>query len=183
MSSNKINKNLNNFSIFAEVIIGFGTFSIFFGIFMIYFFTQYEVSLLGNFIKESISFYTNTKIIDKLEIDKLINDSSKVKLLKAEVNNTEKEVSEHNKPYDTKLIYIILGMILSLLFLLIIPVILGIIRLDQINFKYIGFSIILHIILIVGFELLFLILILSYINPVKIYNILKNNKAKTGSYI
>ena len=74
--------------------------------------------------------------------------------------------------------------IIEILFLLvIIPLLLGFVRLEQLNFKYIGLSLVLHIILIVGFELLFLLVILKYINPVKLYMTFQENKNNTGSYI
>jgi hypothetical protein len=178
-----LNKTLNLFSIFSEVLIGFSTFAIFFAIFMIYYFTDHEVALLGNFIKTSTSYYVNDIISDNLKINKIINSSSKIKELKRNIEINEKEVDEHNAPYDRKLLYIIFGMIICLLLLLIIPVLLGIIKLEQINFKYIGISLLLHIIIIVGFEILFLVVIISYINPVKLYNVFLNNKAQTGNYI
>ena len=177
------NKNLHIFGMFSEVLIGFSTFAIFFGIFMVYYFTDHEVVLLGNFIKQSIDFYVNDSVSDTLQINELINNSSKIKELKDNIAKNEKEVEQHNEPYDRKLLYIIAGMILCLLLLLIIPVLLGIIKFEHINFKYISLSILLHVILIVGFEILFLIVIISYINPVKLYVAFKNNKAKTGSYI
>jgi hypothetical protein len=78
---------------------------------------------------------------------------------------------------------IILYMLLGLLILLLLPILLGIIRIEQISFKYIGFSIFLHFILIVGSELIFLLFITSYINPVKLYTIFQLNKQLTNTYI
>jgi len=184
VSSLNKSTSLSIFSIFVEVLIGFSTFAIFFGIFMIYYFTEHEVSLLGNFLKTNVSYYlmNDTTINEKLQIGEIIKNSSKVKSIADNISKNEEEVNKHNAPYDRKLIYITAVMILTLLALLIIPVMLGIIKINQINFKYISVSILLHVILIVGFEILFLIVIVSYINPVKLYIAFQNNKAKTGSY-
>lgn len=183
------NKTLiNGFNILTEVIIGFGTFALFFGIFMNYVFTKYEVELLGKFVKESVSFYkgnpSNKQSQDlHNQMKTLINSNSDVNNLEKNVSADDEYVHSYNKPYDNKLMYIILGMIFGLLGLLLIPVILGFIRLEQINFKYIGLSLVLHIILIVGFELLFLLYIITFINPVKLYSVFESNYQKHGYYL
>jgi len=210
MLFNKTNNKyaINIFNILCEVLIGFSVFAIFFGIFMTYFFTNYETTLLGNFISKSISFYKisiapntlevisniinnlgykkqlhSTALQDEKVISNLINNLGYKQQLEASVLQDEKIVSEHNKPYDELLMKIILYMVLVLLFIIIVPLLLGIIRLEQISFKYIGTSILLHIILIVGFELLFLLFIITFINPVKLYLVFQNNKNKTDNYI
>ena len=183
---------INSYNILLEIFIAFSVFSIFFGVFMSYYFTSYETQLLSNFITKSVSFYkyddillsdiTQLKpVIKNLITENIGNDKKK---LEKEVIDNESVVSEHNKEYDNKLIKIIIMMISVLLLLLIIPLLLGIIRLEQIlPFKYICLSLLLHIILIVGFELLFFYYILIYINPVKLYLIFQANKIKTGRYI
>ena len=181
------NKNIINiFSILCEVIIGFGVFSIFFGIFMTYYFTEYETDLVGKFINKSISFYKmlfpNSENISSL-INQLINKLKYKKQLENNISLDNLKISIHNKPYDDLLMKFILYMILGLLILLLLPILLGIIRIEQISFKYIGFSIFLHFILIVGSELIFLLFITSYINPVKLYTIFQLNKQLTNTYI
>lgn len=186
MLFNKTNNNLviTGFNVLTEVIIGFSTFALFFGVFMNNFFTKYEVKLLGEFIKQSVSFYkTNEKNADKLKLNQLISKNTNIQQLEKDVATNEEEVHSYNKPYDNKLMYIIFIMIFSLLGILLLPILTGLIRFDQISFKYIGFSILLHIILIIGFELLFLLYIITFINPVKLYSVFQNNYSKTGSYI
>ena len=189
MLFNKTNNKLllSSFNVLAEVIIGFSIFALFFGVFMNYFFTKYEVQLLGEFIKQSISFYkgdNNDKTQTlKIKLNQLISKNQNITKLEADVAANEEEVHSHNKPYDDKLMYIILIMIFGLVGILLLPILTGLIRFDQINFKYIGFSTVLHIILIVGFELLFLLYIITFINPVKLYSVFQNNYSKTGSYI
>lgn len=180
------NKNIINiFSILCEILIGFGVFSIFFGIFMTYYFTEYETDLVGKFISKSISFYKislNSENISSL-INQLINKLKYKKELENNISLDHLEISIHNKPYDDLLMKIILYMVFGLLILLILPILLGIIRIEQISFKYIGFSIFLHLIIIVGSELIFLLFITSYINPVKLYTIFQLNKQLTNTYI
>ena len=190
MLFNKTNNNLvlTAFNVLTEVLIGFSTFSLFFGVFMNNFFTKYEVKLLGEFIKQSVSFYksdnnNNNSNTLKNKLNQLISKNTNIKQLKKDVATNEEEVNAYNKPYDNKLMYIILIMIFSLLGILLLPILTGLIRFEQISFKYIGFSILLHIILIIGFELLFLLYIITFINPVKLYSVFQNNYSKTGSYI
>ena len=175
---------LNSHIIITEVCIGFITFSLFFYIFITYFFTKYEVNLLSNFINDSISYYNITQNETQQQLLKsLIQNSKEKKDLELKVDETNNIVKEYNKYYDNRLLIYIIIFIIILLVLLILPIILGVIRLDQINFKYIGTSLLLHIILIVGLELLFLLFITKYINPVKLYLLFQENKDKTGSYI
>jgi hypothetical protein len=189
MLFNKTNNKaiINIFNILCEVFIGFSVFALFFGIFMIYFFTDYNTFLIGKFINKSISFYNShdsffaIKNVIKSHTEERV--SSYKEQLKANVEKDEKEVNEYNIPYDNKLMIIILYMIFGMLFILELPVLLGIIGFDQINFKYLGISLLSHIILIVGFELLLLLLIISYLSPVKLYTVFQNNKTQTGQYI
>ncbi len=194
MLFNKTNNKfaINSYNILLEICIAFSVFAIFFGVFMSYYFISYETNLLSNFITKSVSFYKFDDILlsDNTQIKPIINNlitnniGIDKKKLEEEVRNNESVVSEHNKEYDNKLIKIIIMMISALLLLLIIPLLLGFIRLEQIlPFKYICLSLLLHIILIVGFELLFFYYILIYINPVKLYLIFQANKIKTGRYI
>jgi len=183
---------INIFNILCEVFIGFSVFAIFFGIFMSYYFTEHQTELLGKFINKSVSFY---KISITPQISSLLSSSLSSlltnsfnnleykKQLQKSVSEDDKKVSKHNKPYDELLMKIIFGMIIVLLFIIIIPLLLGIIRLEQISFKHIGFSTILHIILIVGFELLFLLFIITYFNSVKLYSVFQHNKNQTGNFI
>jgi hypothetical protein len=179
------NKNIIHiFNILCEVFIGFTVFALFFVIFMTYYFTEYQTALLGTFIDKSVSYYkisSDSNIL--LEIKNLIKKLNYKQQLETNIAHHEKEVHDHNKPYDKLLIKILLYMVFGLLLLIILPLLLGVIRLEQVNFKYIGFSIILHIILIVGFELLFLLYITTFISPVKLYTVFQNNKNQTGNYI
>ena len=175
---------INSYNILIEIFIAFSVFSIFFGVFMSYYFTSYETHLLSNFITKGVSFYKNNNTQGNLIINSVIKNTANLIELEKEVSIEDSIVNKHNKEYDNKLIKIIIMMISVLLLLLIIPLLLGIIRLDQIPpIKYIGLSLILHIILIVGFELIFFYYILIYINPVKLYLIFQANKDKTGRYI
>jgi hypothetical protein len=166
---------LSIFTILVEVLIGFSTFAIFFGIFMICIMTNYE----------SITFYKigKTYMDNTPQIKQLINNNPDIKDLQKNVSINETAVNSHNAIYDNKLIYIIVFMIICLLCVIILPLLLGIIRLEQINFSYILVSTILHVVLIVGFELLFLLFIITYINPVKLYLIFQHNRDTTGNYL
>ena len=186
MLFNKINSKLfiTCYDILIEILIGFSTFAIFFYVFMTYYFTSYEIHLMAGFINKSISFYSITQSAEqKKQLQDLIQNSNEKKKIESEVKQNEDAVQKHNKVYDNKLLMIVIIMISILFLLVIVPLLLGFVRLDQLNFKYIGLSLVLHIILIVGFELLFLLVILKYINPVKLYMTFQENKNNTGSYI
>jgi len=175
---------LNSYIILTEVCIGFITFAVFFYIFMKYFFTEYEVKLLSNFINDSISYYNITQNDSQKKLLKLLIESStETQQLASSVSENNDIVNKYNIYYDNRLLFYIMILIIILIVLLILPLILGLIRVEQISFTYIGISLLLHIILIVGLELLFLLFITKYINPVKLYLLFQENKDKTGSYI
>ena len=175
---------LNSYIILTEVCIGFITFSVFFYLFMTYIFTNYEVDLLSNFIKDSISYYNITQNdVQKQLLKSLIENSKEKKELELTVSADGDKVIKYNVYYDNRLLVYVMVFIVILLLILILPVILGIISLDQISFKYICTSLLLHIVLIVGLEMLFLLFITKYINPVKLYLLFQENKDKTGTYI
>ena len=186
MLFNKTNNKyvINAFHLLCEIFIGFSVFGLFFVIFMNYYFTSYETTLLGEFIAKSISFYNEPLSPEVLSfIASGINTTGFKQSLQASVEKDHADVEEYNKPYDNLLMKIIVGMVLGLLVLILLPILLGIIGMEQLNLKYISYSILLHIILIVGFELLFLLFITRYINPVKLYSVFETNKTKTGNYI
>lgn len=177
---------INIFNILVEIIIIFSVFAVFFGIFINYFLINYYTSLFGKFIKKSISYYKPiflsyiknsnilyTYLIDKIDLQQLQQQSDK----------EENDVNNYNTVYDNRLLIIIFTMIGILLTILIIPILLGIIPINQLNLKFNCLSLFLHIILIIGLELIFFIVVLSYFNPIKIYKTLEMNKDSQGNYI
>lgn len=170
---------INGFDILVEVIIGFGVFVLFFIVFMNYIFTDYQTSLLGKFIQNSLEFY---KPIMPSQLKNLLTSQLNINKIEQDSKANHDKVNEFNKPYDNKLILISLSMLGGLIVLAIIPVILGIVPLSHINLKFIGISLLLHLILIIGFEVVFIIGVLPFINTVKIYKLLDKYKQPDGTY-
>jgi large-conductance mechanosensitive channel len=164
---------LSIYNILWEVFIGFGTFIIFFGIFIKYYFNELEDNLMKNYINNSISFYKplfskiNQTNIFKDNINKIVN----VNQLNIEVNQKEEEVKQYNMKYDNLLIKIINYILIGFIVLLLLPILLGIIPLEYVNLKYISISFIVHLVLVSIFELILLNIIIPINNPIEIYTL------------
>jgi len=159
-----------------EIFIGFGSFIIFFGIFIKFYFNAFEEYLLSGYIKSSISFYKPI-----LNIFNQINLFERFKYEYLEENNfnktlenEDKNIKEYNKEYDNLLIKIIIGILIAFLVLLFIPVFIGLIPFREINFIYLGISFLLHIVLIIIFEIALLYYIIPINNPIELHKLFDN---------
>lgn len=165
----------NFYIILIEVLISFGVFAAFFVVFINYFFIDYETQLLNGFIGDSVGFYKSiiTNTTDSSYSDKILNDiilkNEKIEDLKAESHANESQVKAFNKQYDMKLWKIAGIMILIVFAVILFFMVIGVIQLRDINFKYLAVSFVLHAILIIGFELAFVFYVLPLASPVKIY--------------
>ena len=146
------------YHVLFESFIGVFVFSIFFCVFMIYFFMDMETSYLVAFIKKSISYY------------KIISVPQNYKLPHVVSTNTQQINKKNNSTNKTWLIIFIVFIIIILI-LIIIPLLLGIIRVNQLDIKYISLSLLIHFIILIGVELIFLYCILPYFNPLKLYKV------------
>ena len=146
------------YHVLIESFIGLFAFSIFFYVFMIYFFMDMETSYLVAFIKKSISYY------------KIISVPQNYKLPKYTSTDTT-NLDEYNNSYDKKFLIIVAVFISIILSLIIIPLLLGIIRIKQLDITYISLSLLIHFIILIGVELIFLYCILPYFNPLKLYKL------------
>ena len=156
-----------------EVFIGVGSFIIFFGIFIKYYFTSLEESLMSGYVKSSITFYK--PLINTLNQYKLFN-----KLIEQQLEMTEftknlaeedEAIQKHNTAFDNLLLKIIAGILIGFLFILMLPVMVGLIPFRVINWHYLGISFLLHIILIVIFEIALLYIIIPINNPIELYHL------------
>jgi len=136
---------------------------------MNYYFIEHETNLIIDYFIKSINFYSNilnissliTSLLPKPDIKKITEESIK----------TEIEVSLNNDKVDNIFLYVVLTMNIILLLCIIIPLIIGFINIKEINLLYILINFIIHIIFIVGFELLLFYIIIPYLNPVKLHTI------------
>jgi len=156
-----------------EIFIGFGSFIIFFGIFIKYYFNSLEESLMNQYIKSSMSFYkplinilNQYGLFNKL-IDKLLDKDNLNKNMAIEDEN----IKNYNAEYDNLLLKIIAYILIGFLIILFLPVLIGLIPLKEINWNYIGLSFLLHIVLIVIFEIALLYFIIPINNPVELYKL------------
>ena len=146
------------YHVLIESFIGVFVFSIFFYVFMIYFFMDMETSYLVAFIKKSISYY------------KIISVPQNYKLPHVVSTNTQ-QINEQNNSTNKTCLIIFVVFIIIILILIIIPLLLGIIRVNQLDIKYISLSLLIHFIILIGVELIFLYFILPYFNPLKLYKV------------
>lgn len=166
---------LQIYFILWEIFIGFGSFIIFFGIFIKYYFNSLEESLLNGYIKSSVSFYKPLiNILNQYNIFKqFLNeylDNNFYKTLTIE----DEHIKNHNSAYDTILLKIVIYIFFGFLIILFIPVILGFIPFKEINWYYIGLNFILHIILIIIFEIALLYYIIPINNPIELHKLFDN---------
>ena len=166
---------LNVYIILLEIFIAFSVFGIFFAIFMNYFFIKFQTNIFTTFIKNSIDLY-KTYLFENVNLNKIktfLNKTDYIKNIEKDSIIKEHEVDTYNKQYDNLLFKIIGVMILSIASLVLIPVLLNIISISDINFKYISLSFILHMGFIILFEGLFVYLVLTKSSPIKIFNVIK----------
>lgn len=159
-----------------EIFIGVGSFMIFFGVFIKYYFHSLEESMLSGYVKSSMSFYKplinflNQFGIFSSFIDKHLNMNDFNKNLELE----EENVKKHNAEYDNLLIKLIAYILGGFLVVLFIPILLGLISFQEINWIYIGISFLLHIILITIFEYALLYIIIPINNPIELHGLFDN---------
>jgi len=166
---------LNGYIILLEIFIAFSVFGIFFAIFMNYFFIKFQTNIFTTFIKDSINIYKKY-LFENVNLDKItkfLNETDYIKTIEKDSIIKEYEVDTYNKQYDNLLFKIIGIMILFIASLVLIPIILGIISISDINFTYISLSFILHMGFIILFEGLFVYLVLANSSPIKIFNVIK----------
>ena len=178
MISENVKKTLAYYNtILIEILICFSVFAIFFGIFTNYFFNEFEENLISKFINQSVSFYKILFLTSNNEkiINKLTEDNDFIKTLELESHLEEEKVKAHNKKYDHQFLIIIAIMILILLVICLLPMILGIVNPADLDFKYLAIKLFLHAILIVAFEMIFVLYVLPLISPIKIHEIIKEN--------
>lgn len=159
-----------------EVFIGFGSFIIFFGIFIKYYFHSLEESLMDGYIKSSISFYKPLlNVLNQYNLfSKLINEKIDIDNLNKEIATEEEYIKTHNTEYDNLLLKIIAYVLIGFLIILFLPVLFGIIPFSAINWIYIGLNFLLHIVLIIIFEVALLYYIIPINNPIELHKLFDN---------
>lgn len=173
---------LSIYNILWEVFIGFGAFIIFFGIFIKYYFNDYEDNLMKGYIKNSTTFYK--PLVNTLNYGNIIKNNIEqavdVKKLNAEADAREMEVRQHNAQYDDLLMKIIIWILICFIAVLVLPLLLGIISLDYVNWKYIGTSFAIHLILVAIFESILLYIIIPINNPIEIFSLFDGVLSKSN---
>ena len=159
-----------------EIFIGFGSFIIFFGIFIKYYFNDLEESLMNGYIKSSMSFYKPLiNILNQYNIvNKLINEQIDINNLNKNLITEDEKIKNHNAKYDNLLLKIIAYIFIGFLIILFLPILIGLIPLKKINWKYIGLSFLLHIVLIIIFEIALLYYIIPINNPIELHKLINN---------
>ena len=159
-----------------EVFIGFGSFMIFFGIFIKYYFHSLEERLLSGYISSSMSFYK--PLLNVLNqnglFSKLISEKIDIDKLNKEITIEDEIVMKHNAEYDDLLLKIIAYIFAGFLIILFLPILLGFISFNVINWNYLGLNFLLHIVLIVIFEVALLYYIIPINNPIELHKLFDN---------
>ena len=161
---------------FWEIFIGFGSFIIFFGIFIKYYFNSLEETLMSGYIKSSISFYKPLiNILNQYNLfSTLLNEYLDKDNFNKNLAIENEKINHFNAEYDNLLLKIIAYILVGFLIILFLPVIIGLIPFREINWKYIGISFLLHIVLIIIFEITLLYYIIPLNNPIELYKLFTN---------
>jgi hypothetical protein len=136
------NSFLYFYDIIIEVFICFSSFTLFFGIFMNYFFIDYEINLIINFFKESLQYYpelfikTQNPLFTFKDISN-INNQNNIN----SVNDNNNNNNNNNNKLNNINILIICMLNLFFLLLLIVPIIFGVVSYKQLNLKKLYFLI------------------------------------------
>jgi len=167
----KNDKYIYFYLILIEIFIGVNVFSMFFGIFINYFYDDYLENKVKNDMNKSLSFYKlNGPSWFKNDLQ------SENTYLKTKSKESQSDVNNSRKDKANKFIYLILSINFFLLLLVIIPLILGIIPLKYINLKSISINYLMHIVLVIIFEVILLMCILPFIKTVNISDAFNMNK-------
>jgi hypothetical protein len=161
------------YDIILEVFICFSSFTLFFGIFMNYFFIDYEINLIINFFKESLQYYPELFIPTK---NSLFTSKDIININNQNNQNNINSINDNNNKLNNINILIICMLNLFFLLLLIIPIIFGVVIYKYLNLKKIIFTFLLELTLLVCFELILFLVIFKYCNPVRLYKIFEDNK-------
>jgi len=162
------NTLINIYLIIIEIFIGYTAFALFFGIFANYLYEDYITYRVKNDLKKALSFY-------QLDTQKLESMKTLISYQKKYFDSEQIQVDENNKILRNNFIYLIIGISSFLLSLIIIPLILGIIPISYVNFKFIGISYLIHIIFVISFESLILFGIFGFSKTINIFRFFTNN--------
>jgi hypothetical protein len=157
------------FIILLDVFIVYTIFAIYFYVLFKYFLHTIEANSILNFLRIHLEFYkpiiTLTKKYSKTNVNNNINE------IKKRIDDTPNESEYTDFSIGTILI---LSSILGLLFIIIVYFVIFYKKiLEQVKFSSILFTIIINIILLIGFELLFLYFVYCNIDVINIQKILK----------
>ncbi len=122
-----------------------------------------------SFYKPLINFLNQYNLFNEL-INKQLDKDNLNKNLAIE----DEKIKIHNAEYDNLLLKIIAYILIGSLIILFIPVLIGLIPFKEINWNYIGISFILHLVLIVIFEIALLYFIIPINNPIELHKLFDN---------
>ena len=164
------------YQILIEVFIGFAAFVLFFGVFANYIYIKYFMYEFKKNLLKAISFYEiNTKNTE-LSLPNLSNQVIEFISDKEKVN-----IDEKTKKIINNFIGLIIGVIIVFLILIFIPIIIGLVPFNAIDFKFIIINFLIHIVAIVVFETILLLFVLPYFNIVSIEDSINTAKTYTAN--
>ena len=161
---------LNSYDVLLNVFIGFASFILFFSIFNKAFFNQYIRALIQKYISDTLSNYVNIfSILNEFNLlSNVLNLFGVIQNIQTTAAKEESIVQSNNAYYDNLLLGIMGVLIGGFLLLLLLPVVLGFIPLNMLNWKYILISLVVNIGFIISFECVFLLVIIFLNNPLNL---------------
>jgi hypothetical protein len=155
------------YNILLESYIIFVLFAVFFFILIKYILTPFQLDVTSNFAIKQLEFYGLDLIKQTSQFKENIEKT------KIELQNTEHkrqlEVDAANKEYENKQIIILISMSIGIAIILSIPILLGFIKLGDINWKYLALVLMVNLMIILIFEFILIYFVIGQFSAIRFY--------------
>jgi len=155
------------YSIVLESSIIFVIFAVFFIVLLKYILTQYEIATTVEFATKQLKFYNLDLIRSTTYFEE--QKQAAIEDLQKSKNARQQEVDEFNAPYEKKQLLLLAAMISVLAILLAIPIMLGWIKVSDINWKYMLSVMVINLVIILGLEATFVVYVIGQYSAIRFY--------------
>jgi len=172
MSFNSDSVFIRVYNIILESYIVFVIFAIFFFVLLKYIITPYEIEIVKKF---AITALKNYGVDEMFKISNYFTDviTNAQRTLNNSAMLEQTKVNEFNAEYEMKQIYILVGMTIGLLIVMIIPIIIRIVKIRDIDWIRLLSVFAFNLIIILVCEALLFIYVIGNYNTIRFYPLLE----------
>jgi hypothetical protein len=160
---------LKIYDILLESYIIFALFAIFFFILIKYILTPFQLDVTAEFAIKQLGFY-GLDLIKKTSIFQENINKTKADLEKTE-HERQLEVDAANKEYENKQLIILVSMTIGIAVILTIPILLGFIKLSDINWRHLLLVLTINLMIILIAEAIFIYYVIGEHSAIRFYPI------------